>query len=75
MRPNARWSLDCVSDQLTCGRRFRILTVVDDCPRECLRLPADRSLRARSTVGAGSLFSFSLKALDDAAKTEPGAQT
>ncbi len=26
MRPNARWSLDFVSDQLTCGRRFRILT-------------------------------------------------
>jgi putative transposase len=29
--PNDRWSLDFVSDQLTDGRRFRILTVVDDC--------------------------------------------
>ncbi len=38
MRPNERWSLDFVSDQLTCGRRFRILTVVDDCIRECLTL-------------------------------------
>ena len=28
--PNDRWSLDFVSDQLTDGRRFRILTVVDD---------------------------------------------
>jgi hypothetical protein len=26
--PNDRWSLDFVSDQLTDGRRFRILTVV-----------------------------------------------
>ena len=42
--PNDRWSLDFVSDQLTDGRRFRILTVVDDCTRECLTLVADTSL-------------------------------
>ena len=28
--PNQRWSLDFVSDAFTDGRRFRILTVVDD---------------------------------------------
>jgi transposase len=44
MAPNERWSLDFVSDQLTGGRRFRILTVVDDCTRECLALVADTSL-------------------------------
>jgi putative transposase len=42
--PNQRWSLDFVSDQLTSGRRFRILTVVDDFTRECLALVADTSL-------------------------------
>lgn len=42
--PNTRWSLDFVSDQLTDGRRFRVLTVVDDCSRECLALVADTSL-------------------------------
>jgi putative transposase len=42
--PNQRWSLDFVSDQLTNGRRFRVLTVVDDCTRECLALVADTSL-------------------------------
>src|SRR5690606_29444271 len=42
--PNDRWSLDFVSDQLTDGRRFRILTIVDDCTRECLALVADTSL-------------------------------
>ncbi len=41
---NDRWSLDFVSDQLTDGRRFRVLTVVDDCTRECLPLVADTSL-------------------------------
>jgi putative transposase len=44
LAPNQRWSLDFVSDQLTCGRRFRILTVVDDCTRECLALVVDTSL-------------------------------
>ena len=42
--PNQRWSLDFVSDQLTDGRRFRILAIVDDCTRECLALAADSSL-------------------------------
>ena len=41
---NQRWSLDFVSDALACGRKFRILTVVDDFSRECLALVADNSL-------------------------------
>jgi putative transposase len=41
---NDRWSLDFVHDQLTDGRRFRILTVVDDATRECLALVADTSI-------------------------------
>ena len=42
-----RWSLDFVSDQLTDGRRFRILAVVDHCTRECLALIADTSISGR----------------------------
>ena len=42
--PNQRWSLDFVSDSLVCGRRFRILCMVDDFTRECLALVADTSL-------------------------------
>jgi putative transposase len=42
--PNQRYSLDFVSDSLICGRRFRILGVVDDYPQECLALVADTSL-------------------------------
>lgn len=44
MRPKARWSLDVVADQLTCCRRFRILTDVDHCTGECRSLLADTSL-------------------------------
>jgi putative transposase len=42
--PNACWSLDFVHDQMTDGRRFRILVVVDECTRECLALVADTSM-------------------------------
>lgn len=45
--PNARWSLDFVSDQFICGRRFRILAIYDDCTRECLRAVADVSISGR----------------------------
>ena len=41
---NARWSLDFVADTLVSGRRFRILTLVDNFTRECLGLVADTSL-------------------------------
>ncbi|HEX4650509.1 MAG TPA: IS3 family transposase [Granulicella sp.] len=45
--PNQRWSLDFVSDALACGRRFRVLAVVDDFTRECLGLVVDTSLSGR----------------------------
>jgi putative transposase len=45
--PNDRWSLDFVSDQFVCGRRFRILAIFDDCTRECLAAVADISLSGR----------------------------
>ena len=45
--PNMRWSLDFVHDQLACGRRFRILNVVDDATRECLLAVADTSISGK----------------------------
>lgn len=42
--PNQRWSVDFVSDSLACGRRFRILSVIDDFSRECLASVVDTSL-------------------------------
>lgn len=47
---NQRWSLDFVSDQMTDGRRFRILTVIDNCTRERLALEADTSLSGRKVA-------------------------
>lgn len=48
--PNQRWSLDFVSDALSDGRRFRMLTVVDDFTRENIALVADTSLSGHRVV-------------------------
>jgi putative transposase len=47
---NLRWSLDFVADTLVSGRRFRILTLVDDFTRECLCLVVDTSLTGSRVV-------------------------
>jgi len=46
-RPNARWSMDFLHDQFACGRRVRILNIVDDVTRECLAAIPDTSISGR----------------------------
>jgi putative transposase len=46
-RINERWSLDFVLDVLDDGRRFRLLTVVDDFTRACLAIDVDTSIGGR----------------------------
>jgi putative transposase len=46
-RPNARWSVDFVHDQLSNRRRFRILNVIDDVTKECLAASVDTSISGR----------------------------
>ena len=48
--PNQRWSLDFVHDQMATGRRFRILNIVGDVTRECLRAVLDTSISGRRVV-------------------------
>ena len=47
---NQRWSLDFVSDALACGRRFRVLNVIDDWSRECLASVVGTSLSGKRVV-------------------------
>ena len=46
-KANARWSVDFVHDQFACGRRFRVLNIVDDVTRECLAAIPDTSISGR----------------------------
>ena len=49
-RPNQRWSIDFVHDRLATGRAIRVLTVVDDCTRECPGLAVDTSLPSARVI-------------------------
>jgi putative transposase len=48
--PNQVWSIDFVADQLSDGRRFRALTVVDVYTRECLAIEVGQSLKGHDVV-------------------------
>jgi len=43
-QPNERWSMDFVSDCVSTGKVIRMLTIVDDCTRECPAIEVDTSL-------------------------------
>ncbi len=45
-----QWSLDFVSDALWNGRRIRLLTIVDDFSRECIKITVDTSLSGARVV-------------------------
>lgn len=51
-RPDQRWSMDFVHDQLASGHTFRVLTVIDQWSRESVCLEANVSLTGQSVVDA-----------------------
>lgn len=59
MQPDQVWAMDFISDQCATGRRFRVLSLIDTCTRECLALEVDTSLPAARVV----------RPLDDVAST------
>lgn len=49
-RPNQRWSLDFVHDRLRWGRRFRVLTIVDEFSRFSPQIEVDTSLPSARVI-------------------------
>ena len=49
-RPDVRWSMDFVSDQLANGRRFRVLNVIDDYSREMVGQLTSFSISGRQVA-------------------------
>jgi putative transposase len=49
-RPLERWSLDFLSDSLADGRRFRVLTIVDNVSRVSPAIAVDNSLTGQRVV-------------------------
>lgn len=50
--PGEHWSIDFLSDQLADGRRFRVLTAIDQASRECVCLEAAQRLPAEAVTAA-----------------------
>jgi putative transposase len=50
--PDVAWSMDFVSDQTECGKRFRALTIVDVFTRECLAIEPGQKLGSADVVNA-----------------------
>jgi putative transposase len=48
--PNQRWSLDFVFDQLSDGRRIKLMTIVDEYTRENLGVEVERSIKGVDVV-------------------------
>jgi len=49
---NQGWSLDFVHDQLSCGPKIRLLTVIDVYSRECLAIEVGSRLRGEDVARA-----------------------
>jgi len=60
-RPNERWSIDFIADQLGSGRRFRVLTVMDDFTRQWPLAIVDTSISGTRLV----------RALEELSRTRP----
>lgn len=48
--PNHVWSYDFVQDQTHDGRKFRMLTVIDEFSRESLAIPVKRKLKSIDVI-------------------------
>ncbi|WP_269538018.1 IS3 family transposase [Cerasicoccus fimbriatus] len=69
-----RWSMDFITDQLNDGRRFRVLTVVDQYDRTCPVLYADRSITASKVADALDLAARTSGALPQAITVDNGPE-
>lgn len=50
MEPFTTWSLDFVSDVLKCGRKFRVLNIIDDSDRVVVALEVSMSFPANRVI-------------------------
>lgn len=74
-RPNQRWAMDFVSDQLgPTGRRFRVLTVVDVFTRESICLFVDFSIPGAIVVRALELVAIERRCFPESIVIDNGSE-
>jgi len=72
-KPDQRWSMDFMLDQLSDGRRFRVLTLVDSFTRECLTLEVDTSIGGKRVVRVLDRLAF-LRGLPEVITVDNGPE-
>ncbi len=75
-RPQYRnhvWAYDCVMDRTHDGKRFRMLTVIDEYTRECLSIKVARKLNSIDVID-NLLDLFLLKGVTDYIRSDNGAE-
>ena len=76
LRPNWTnhvWSYDFVAERLKCGRKIRILTVIDEYTRECLSLRTDYRLGADEVMGVLTDL-FTSRGIPDHIRSDNGSE-
>jgi putative transposase len=48
--PDAVWSVDFMSDSLSCGRRFRTFNILGDFNREVVHIEIDASINSQRLI-------------------------
>ena len=72
---NQEWAVDFVHDAMASGRAIRVLSVVDECTRECLALEVDTSFASRRVTRAlEAILEEREKAADDSLRQRTGIQ-
>ena len=47
---NHVWSYDFVEDRLTCGKKYRCLTIIDEFTKECLKIKVKRGIKSKDVI-------------------------
>ncbi|MBE0651736.1 MAG: IS3 family transposase [Bacteroidales bacterium] len=71
---NQCWSMDFVSDQLSDGRRFRVLTVIDNYSKKCHALEVGQSLKVSDVVRVLDRVKFKYGALPERIQMDNGSE-
>lgn len=74
MRPDEAWSMGFMADETFDGRRLRILTVVDDCTRECLAAEAGQRMGGRFVMTVLEQFALRRGARPDRIRVDNGSE-
>jgi len=70
---NHVWSYDFVSDRLSNGKKFRMLTVIDEFSRKCLAIRVDSSLKSDDVIATLTDL-FISEELPDYIRSDNGAE-